>query len=140
MAGSSWVAWLLLAAALLAGGFLAGHDVAGRSAAKAQTATAAELAVWQTSAMASDGALKDLAERLRKQRDELHHLRAIADAAMAKRDAANRATQRLREQLKQALLKDAHEDPECADLARPLCPAVAGRLFHPAGGDPAPAH
>lgn len=121
-------------------GFAFGHDVGTGKAAQKLAAANVDAAIWQSSAQASEGALQVITARLKQQRSDLAAVRRIADEALAQRDSANHTNAQLREQLKSALLKAAHEDPDCADLAQPLCPAVARRLFGEAGGGSPPGH
>ena len=115
--------------ALFALGFVRGSERAQDRAADTVRAANIDAALWQASAEVNQQALTDIATRLRAQAEQLRAVRTVADAALHERDEANARYAALREQRKASIRNQSHENPDCADLARPLCPAVAERLF-----------
>ncbi|HEY4145183.1 hypothetical protein [Pinirhizobacter sp.] len=86
--------------------------------------------------------LNQVKASLQAQRSQLDAIRNMANAALDARDALQHDLDVTTQKLKAALTKAAHEDPQCADLARlPVCPTVADRLWgNPARDQGAPDH
>ncbi|URX63268.1 hypothetical protein KR767_04145 [Luteibacter anthropi] len=87
-------------------------------------------------------ALVEVKQSLQTQRNQLNALRDMARAALDARDTMQQQLDVLTAKHKADLTKAAHDDPQCADLARlPVCPTVARRLWgNPQGNQGAAGH
>lgn len=123
------------AALLFACGWLAGSGHASAKGRDKLNGANVRAALWESTATGQQGAIAYFQRHARQQKADLANVRFIADAALDNRDALQIKYDALRKQQQNANTKAAHENPDCADLTRPLCPAVAERLFRPSGGD-----
>jgi|GEM_PF-6179265 len=134
------VAALAGAALLFASGWFAGGEHAAVGARDALNNATVRAALWESTATGRQGAIDWFKRRVQQQQTDLANVRFIADAALDNRDELQAKYDLLRRQKQNANTQAAHENPDCADLARPLCPAVAELLFRPPGGDAAGDH
>jgi len=133
---------LVLAAALEWHGHHRGYDdgvQATQAAAKKQVdAAVADRQLAEAQRAADALTLATVRRELKTLKDGLEAQRAISQAALDARDQLQNKLGKLLVQRTVEAQRAAHEDPQCADLARlPVCPAVAGQLWGPAASDQA---